>query len=277
MYKLTKTTTLVVLDDEDTEYNRLIKHAVDNYWDITETKYVTMEEFLALLPNSGYSSLVKNNRKNPPRQYSGRYTAKGLVREIVHNDIAVFVCDKDSLHHYYSRDEFGSIEVQNVNDASTYEYKLVAMVQNMQHYLKFIRENYSAINRDNYYKKVNKFWNTDAAELENLKLLVCEDDLTGDFGIDKLREKYPHDIEIVSKERISQAIESQEEGVAFIHVAEPVFKYMQAIKAAGGKTIYSAKPMASGRLSLVDFKDMASKAGGKKFTGSKIKDKLKKK
>lgn len=240
------TTTLIVLDDEsNSAYNKAIRHTIDNYWRLTPVKFIPESELKNYFGNDQFSMLVRNSAQRVHRRAGGRTST------IKHNDLALYICDQGPLENYLGGDAIAMVKLDDVMRVDDYLYELTGLVQNMQVYVDFIEN--EKIDKNNYEREILRYAVERVGDLANFNLLICADDLTASMNNpEKLAKTYKYPVEIVSKEKIAEAIAAQKGDVAFMHL-HPRQREFFIIHAAGGRLLYHAKVNDYGELKMKDF------------------------
>lgn len=241
-----KTTTLIVLDNQkNTAYNQKIQKIIDSYWRLTPVKYIPEDSLKNYFGNSEYSMLVRNNSKRMVRRGGGR------TATIQNNDLAIYICDQGPLENYLGGDAIASVDLAEVMRVDDYLYKLGGLIQGMQSYVDFLES--EKIDRNTYEKEIKRFEIERVGDLANLTLLVCADDLSAKTNNpEKLIKSYGYPVEIVSKERIEEALDNEEGNIVYMHL-HPRQREFFLIQAAGGRVLYHALVNTYGELKMKDF------------------------
>ena len=247
--KIKKTTLLVVLDEVDEVYNEAIKEAIESYWKFMPYKFVSKDELHTLAFDDQYSMLVRNNAKRVVHRV-------GRTDHIQSNHLAIYQCSRgDNLMNYTGRDALAQYHFKDVMDSDDYGYKLIALLQSMHRYIVWLDKN--EITEDNHSKLLEKFCNEHTAKLSGMTLYVTEEDLSEKINdLEKLKKAYQHEIEIVDKATIQEAISKQKADVAFLHI-DPRVKNIYILSAQGGEIIYHARTHEWGILKGKDFSNLS--------------------
>ncbi|RMG24137.1 MAG: hypothetical protein D6730_13120 [Bacteroidetes bacterium] len=244
IHEIANTTTLVVLD-EDSLYNSLIHYAVDSFWTLTPVKYIPRDDLPLYEGDKGYSMLVRNNSIRVVHR-AGRRTSS-----IKMNDLGLYLCDQGALENYLTRDALVAVPFRNLMDTEAYAHKLIGLVQSMQAYAAFLKE--QNISPNKFEKALKTYKTRYLKELMYRKLLICEDDLPEKLrDLKKLKKVYKFEVEIVDKARMADAIKRQDMEVAFFHI-HPRQREYYIMDARGGRLMYAAKVIDYGELKLKDF------------------------
>lgn len=218
------TTTYVVLENNPMlRYNHIIKETVEKHWDITPFEFVTFstEEFEEARMDSTKSFLIVNKlyfeRDKTKAKYNYLCVELGGDYEFVRQmpDIANVPISYDG------------VEEEN------YAYKLGMLVRFLQNHIELTKEN-PDLNSKNiikyYYKNLT-------ADIHDKVLYLTKDDLVKDYQSEKaIKEIYPYDFKIVTKDEITEAIDNHDDNVVFVHKVGPEGKR----KARCYKTIVGA-------------------------------------
>ncbi len=201
------TKTLVVLDNNPmNQFNYIIKEVLKKEWTITEYDFCTFKEF------------EEEYRKDP--QYS-----------FVYLDIVSFDRDKTdaqyqflfvSLGGDYNRrnqmPDLGAVPLGYRNvDSESYEYKLGCLVRFLHNHLLNMRGK-PKLSKDERLK----YYNQNMYKIKEKTLYLIEDDLAKEVSsVKRIKAVYPHDVRIVTKNEIKEAIENKNDDVVFLHKVGP--------------------------------------------------------
>lgn len=220
------TTTLIVLEDSNAAYNAALKAATENgRWTVTPVKYIYRSELEPYLINPDYSMLIKNNQFKVVRRASGN----SILRS---NDVGVYRCNQGDLNNYATVDAIATIRLLDVMREEDYLYKLSGLVEALHHYLLFLDGN--AVNPDMHDKMMEKYFNTSNADLAGMKLLIAEDEVDDTFDPSRY---YTHEVEVVEKSVIQQALMEHQPGKVFLHM-HPRKLYLMLIATENGHVLY---------------------------------------
>jgi hypothetical protein len=223
-----KTTTLVVLEDEDCAYNKMMKESVERFWKFTPYEFIKQSEMPDYMMKWEYSMLIRNNRQFP--------LPNGHVQ--MHNDISLFMCNKETIMDYPGVDEIAGINLEDITLEDDYLYKLPGLIRAMQDYLAFLDE--GDFDKTSLLEKLDKYENRRSEELSELTLLICEDDLPESLNnADMLESLYKYGIRTVDKDAITEAIFSEATNIAYVHLHAHNRK-IDVISAKDGCVLYSA-------------------------------------
>ncbi|MEM6261198.1 MAG: hypothetical protein AAGI38_01725 [Bacteroidota bacterium] len=257
--KLVERTTLVVLENDDPVYNNAIIKATQLHWNFTPVRYIQREELGKYMPSDDHAMLIRTRRKV---EYPLRY--KVLRQE--HNDVALLLCDEDSLKDMPGFFEIASIELEGLE---AWTYKLSGLVGAMNSYVTFMHENKA--DKDVYDKHLKQFTTKRAKELTALNLLV-EPALLPDSlkSASSIKLYYPTAASIADQETIQIACDTQDSASAFIHM-ENKGNYYQVIRCSDGAILYQDDLEDQGILQPIDFQRLAAKVEGNNLKYLKLK------
>jgi hypothetical protein len=201
-----KTKTMVVYDDVlMSDFNEKIKEVMTRSWTITPIEFITTKEFEKVKSNPELSFLMTTIVTFQNDKTKARYNFLSLLMgqdKTVVRDMP----DLCSLPLSYLQ----------VEDAS-YNYKLEAFVQFIQSHVNAVLKDPSLIGEKGF-----KQYNKATGGLSNKRLLLVKEDLAPDVrDIKKVKAVYPHKVEIVTREEISEAIERKDPDVVFLHKVGP--------------------------------------------------------
>jgi hypothetical protein len=197
---------MVVYDDVlMSDFNEKIKEVMTRSWTITPIEFITTKEFEKVKSNPELSflmtTIVTFQNDNTKARYNFLSLLMGQEKTVVRD-----MPDLCSLPLSYLQ----------VEDAS-YNYKLEAFVQFIQSHVNAVLKDPSLIGEKGF-----KQYNKATGGLSNKKLLLVKEDLAPDVrDIKKVKAVYPHKVEIVTREEISEAIERKDPEVVFLHKVGP--------------------------------------------------------
>ncbi len=200
------TTTLVVMDiNPMSDFNFKIKDVMKEHWTLTEFEFITEQEFEDMKGDPSYSFLVTTVVTFDKDKTKARYKFLSLLLgedELEVRDLP----DLCSVPMSYLR----------VDDDS-YSYKLDAFVLFIQNHVQLMTDNPNLIKSN-----VFKYYNKNIKSLKNKTLLLVADDVEPVVNTQKKIQKvYPHDVKIVSRDEVMEAIERRDPDVVFLHKVGP--------------------------------------------------------
>ncbi len=203
-FKSTKT--MVVMDvNPMSDFNFKIKDVMNGHWSLTEFEFITEQEFENMKGDPAYSFLVTTVVTFDKDKTKARYKFLSLLLGEDEREIRDMP-DLCSVPLSYLR----------VDDDS-YSYKLDAFVSFIQNHVKLMTENPNLIKAN-----VFKYYNKNIKSLKNKTLLLVADDLEPTINTQKKIQKvYPHDVKIVTREEVMEAIERKDPDVVFLHKVGP--------------------------------------------------------
>ena len=248
-----KSTLLAILYENEPEYNRVIKSAIESYWTITPYKFIQYSELNEYINNYDFSMLVRNGSERIVKRVNSTDRIKS-------NHLAIYNGNKGlNLRSYTGADALTQFQFKDIEQTSDYAYILPAVIQSMQHYLNFIDK--EEISEDNHEKKVEIFNNELAGTIGEKTLFLLEEQLSDDFkDIEKIQKAYKHNVQIVDKEILAQAIEEQNPNVVFMYL-DPRVKDIYILAADGGRILYHASVHERGSITKRDFMNLSRNAG----------------
>jgi len=200
------TKTYIVLDPNPiSHFNFKLKDAVKNNWEITDYEFLKYSKFERLRKKPQYSFLVENIVVFEKDKTKARYRflsllmgEKTLLMEDMPTIVAVPLSYKEVDEEYYS-------------------YKLGVIIRFMEKHARLMREKPEIIS-DNIFDYYNK-------NMENIKtktLYLIKEELAEEVNtLKEIKEYYPYDVKIVSREEVEEAIKEQREDVVFLHKVGP--------------------------------------------------------
>jgi hypothetical protein len=204
-FKASKTC-VVLEDDPFSSYNIYIKEAVKAGWKITPYEFISVKDFNVRRLNPAYSFLVITQTNFDKDPSHGLYNFLNLLQGKDVNKLA-------------EMPEICAIPLSfaGVNDL-IYSYKLGAIVSFMQKHAQKISEDNSLTLR-----KYLKYYNKNMPDIKNKTILVEQDDLTPQIStIKKIKAIYSHNIEIVTDDKITKAIEDKTPDTVILHKVGPM-------------------------------------------------------
>ncbi len=208
-----KTKTYIVMQDNPmSAYNFEITDAIKQYWDITDYEFLTFKDFQPKSEDSTasflYTAEVTFEKDKSMTKYiflclslGGKRKALDDLRDIVNIPLAY----------------------QGVDD-DTYAYKLGTLVNFMQKHIRMITDRPELISQN-----VFKEYNDNMADIHGKTLYLVKDELEKDINsLPKIKEIYPYDVKLVTRDDIRDAILNKDENVVFLHKVGPQGKKLHA-------------------------------------------------
>lgn len=207
------TKTYVVLKNNPiSDYNFEIRDAMENYWDLTEYEYLNFDEFQSKLDEPGASFLYTATVMFEKDKSDTRYTFLCLslggdeptlekMRDIVNIPLGFYGVEEDH-----------------------YSYKLGTLVNFIQQHVRMISEDPDLVSQH-----VFNEYNDNMADISNKTLYLVEEELEKDIRTEaRIRDVYPYDFKLVTRDEIKQAIMNKDENVVFLHKVGPEGKKLNA-------------------------------------------------
>jgi hypothetical protein len=199
-------TCVVLEDDPFSSYNIYIKEVVNACWKITPYEFITVKDFNVRRLNPAYSFLVITQTNFDKDSSHGLYNFLNLLQ------------GKD-VNKLSEMPEICAIPLSfaGVNDL-VYSYKLGAIVSFIQKHAQKISEDPSLTLR-----KYLKYYNKNIPGIKNKTILVEQEDLTPEIStIRKIKAIYKNNIEIVTDDEITKAIENKAPNTVILHKVGPM-------------------------------------------------------
>jgi hypothetical protein len=224
-----KSKTLVLLEKNPmSDFNLVIRDIMENTWTITPYEFIDDAEFEAYRNNSDYSFLMVTITSFEKDRTKARYKFLSLLMA----ERAKSVGDMPDLCSL-------PLSYVDVED-DTYSYKLEAFLRFMQSHVKLMLEQPSLIGSDpfNFYNRKKK------EELQSKMLYLVQDELAKEIDTEaEIKEIYPYDFKVVTREEVAQAIKDRREDIVFLHKVGPEHTRIRArvyklLVGAGEPTIY---------------------------------------
>lgn len=203
------TTTYVVLENNPMlQYNRIIKETVEKHWTLTDYEFVTFssEEYEKIRMDSSKSFLMVNQfyfeRDKTKAKYNYLCVQLGGNYETVRQmpDIAYVPIAYDGIEEEY------------------YAYKLGMLCRFLQNHIELTRD-HPELNSKNILKY---YYKTMTADVKDKVLYVTKGDLSDEVNtIKKIKEIYPYEVKIVTRDEVQAAIDNADENVVFVHKVGP--------------------------------------------------------
>jgi len=207
------TKTYVVLKNNPiSDYNFEIRDAMEKYWDLTEYEYLNFDEFQSKLDEPGASFLYTATVMFEKDKSNTRYTFLCLslggdeptlekMRDIVNIPLGFYGVEEDH-----------------------YSYKLGTLVNFIQQHVRMISEDPDLVSQH-----VFNEYNDNMADISNKTLYLVEEELEKDIRTEaRIRDVYPYDFKLVTRDEIKQAIMNKDENVVFLHKVGPEGKKLNA-------------------------------------------------
>lgn len=204
--KFLKTKTMVVYDDALlSDFNLKIKEIVNRSWNITPVEFITTKEFEKIKDNTDLSFLMTTTVTFQKDKTKARYKFLSLLLGQPDTDVRDMP-DLCSLPLSY-------LQVEE----ESYSYKLEAFILFIQSHVKSVLSNPELIGEQGF-----KQYNKATGGLSNKKLLLVKEELAPDIrDIRKIKEVYPFEVKLVTREEIAEAIARQDPEVVFLHKVGP--------------------------------------------------------
>jgi hypothetical protein len=204
--KFKKTTTLVVLDHNPLmRYNFKIKEAIEKFWTITPTQFISAAEYDEKRKSDKFSFITFDqvwfSKDKTQAQYN--FLCLSLGGDYKNQTDMPQICTVPA--SYFDVDE------------ESYIYKLSSMLQIIQDHIHFL-ESEPGISDINVIKKYNK----NAYQIKNKTLYVIKDELSREINSEaKFKKLYPYKFKFVSREALEEAIDNNTKNVVYLHKVGP--------------------------------------------------------
>lgn len=228
-YRFKSSKTFVVLDEkESSRYNIAIKKAVKKFWKLTDYEFITPAEFENLY-NDRDKSFIMLFDLSIGHLYSISYLSLFMGgQKYMLKGGNISLTSRPKLLAVVKL----MIETENVDN---FIYKLPTYIQNLQWTVAVIQvkkiKNETAFGK--YVRRVQR------PKLGNKTLYILNQDLTKKTStIEDIKKYYSGKVKIVTKEEIINAIENQDEKIAFVSI---VGRTKEIVKKYSYIMIYTAK------------------------------------
>ena len=227
-----KSKTYIVLEDAMfSQFNAVIREAAEKHWKITPYEVIDLAKFEKINTNPNASFLMVMMGEYTHIGKNATYDVLTLVMghksgninkmpEILSVPIACFIDENSDA------------------DEESYDYKLGGILKGMQYAVNHILT--QKLNLTN----LKNHLNASVKDVKSMELWLTKEDLSESVStVEKIEKIYPYKVVITTAEAISQAIDSQKSGVAFVHtVGNKAIKNTICLKViiscADGKVLY---------------------------------------
>ncbi|MFN0200786.1 MAG: hypothetical protein ACKVTZ_04670 [Bacteroidia bacterium] len=243
-----KSTTLIVLDDKETSYNRMMRKIIAEQWKVTPYEFVRFSEMNELLPAEGYSMLYKSRR-----------AVKNLQQSKVqsHSDIALVMCNREKWSDFGGIDEIASVDLENIDDTANYVYKLPMLIGGVLQYLQYLHQ--EEIDRYNFDYPLMICLNKNVNWLKTKRLWVVKEELPVNLqDSSQFASAYPFPFQMASREQAKQIVVSKNSAAVLLYFT-PKFHEVMALDIETNKIIYRAEPLRYEDFSIADVKKLAKR------------------
>ncbi|ALO17080.1 hypothetical protein L21SP5_03469 [Salinivirga cyanobacteriivorans] len=189
-------------------YNRIIKDVMEKHWDVTEfeVKKYDGEEFEQLRLDPNLSFLMINRiyyeRDKTRAQYQflnlslgGNYELAAQMPTISGLPISYVDVEED-----------------------TYDYKLGLILRFIQEHIKVSME-HPDLNKS---RKMIRFYRKELTDIHDKTLYVLKEELGPEVNtLQEIKDVYPHDVKIATKEEITKVINSRDPDAVILHQVGP--------------------------------------------------------
>jgi hypothetical protein len=236
---LPASTLYVVFDDNLMAYNVAIKSAIEKNWKLTSVKFIQYAEFEQLRAKKANSFLLLTRTVQTKDKRHVEYMYMNILMG-------------DSVENINDLPEVLTLPIANsATDDAMYGAVMPALVR-------FAQNHVSNMLKAN---KLNSFFNLknysdSIVKIKTQTLLVAREDLGEDVPtIEKIKESYPYEVKVVSRDDIAKAIDEKTPNTLFVYIINPGEdgsfgrSYKMVFSAAEGQmyfyyflTIYSRQP-----------------------------------
>jgi hypothetical protein len=207
------TKTLVVKDRNPLNtFDAEIEEVMKSEWEITEYEIIPWEQFEEKRMDPQYSFLYLTNVTFEKDKLQARYRFLNL-----------------SLGGDYFQlnqmPDLVSVPVAYANaEDETYNYKLGILVRFIQNHIRLIHGNPDIISSN-----VFKHYNDNMGDVKQKSLWLVDEEMAPDVSsAARIRNVYPHNFKMATKDEIREAIRNREEDVVFLHKVGPEGTRMEA-------------------------------------------------
>ena len=200
------TETLVVLENTMfSTYNAFIKEAMEEFWEITPFRFISVKDFNTMREDPAYSFIVLTETKFDKDKSGAVYNFMNLL------------LGKD-VGRIEDLPEMCAIPLSfaGVEDIE-YGFKVGITLRFMQAHVKHLSEDPSIKG-----KKYLKYYNQFIPELADKTVLLAKEDLEPELQSEaRVKELYDHDIKVVDDDAIKEAIVNRSANTLVLHMVGP--------------------------------------------------------
>jgi len=207
------TKTLVVRDRNPLNtFDAEIEEVMESEWEITDYEIIPWDQFEEKRMDPQYSFLYLTTITFERDKLQARYRFLNL-----------------SLGGDYFQlnqmPDLVSVPVAYANaEDETYNYKLGILVRFIQNHIRLIHENPDIISSN-----VFEHYNDNTGDVKKKTLWLVEEEMAPDISsAARVRNVYPHDFKMVTRDEIREAIRNRDEDVVFLHKVGPEGTRLQA-------------------------------------------------
>jgi len=214
--KFFKTKTIAVLtEDMLSDYDDVIKDAMEKYWTITEFDFIPPQDFEKYAMKKEYSFLVMSSLKVVHKKESMTFKLLNFALGGGSKDLNRMV-------------DLGSVPVLfEMYDVAPSYYKLGSIIMFMQKNIKYLKENPGTTTPG-----LLKHYNKQKEQIQQKELWLLEEELGPNINtIEKIQAIYPYKVKIVSHDDLKKAIDDQNPDICFLYKIAAIKRINQ------GKTI----------------------------------------
>jgi hypothetical protein len=236
LMRIKNTITVVVLDDYSSVYNERITYAVKKYWNFSRCIFVQGKDIEPYIADHQYSYLLRAHYKSDV---------------LNQNRLAIAVNKKTKYTGLHLLDHVAYVLYDSGENES--EFCIINLVQGLQNYL-INAEAYKDIQGLNEMKRI---CNSKSSIIKTKTLYIYDEYLNGDItSHEKVNEIYNYNVEVVSKEKLEEAILRQNEDVVYYYITPN--KDIFIITAKDGNFVYYNKysTLKKGRVNEKDLQDL---------------------
>jgi hypothetical protein len=186
-----KSTTSVLLFNENKFLDLTVKENIQKYWKVTPVKYIGFTEFEDMRTDAknsflGISEVTYSNDKSEKPYYFLTLSVGGNAGS------------------YAEMPDLGFIPFSTtIDDADENTYMLPILLEFLQKHVDNLKRNPKVVDES------LRYYNKNVAELENKTILICKDDVTSGVSEERMNKKVKNDVRFVSREEIIKAVEER--------------------------------------------------------------------
>jgi hypothetical protein len=200
------TETLVVLENTMfSTYNAFIKKAMEEFWEITPFRFISVNEFNTMREDPSYSFIVLTETKFDKDKSGAVFNFMNLLlgKDVGRIEDLPEMCALP-------------LSFAGVEDIE-YGYKVGITLRFMQTHVKHLSEDPSVKG-----KKYLKYYNQFIPQLADKTVLLSMEDLEPELQSEaRVKELYDHDIKVVDDDAIKEAIVNRSANTLVLHMVGP--------------------------------------------------------
>ena len=239
--KLEQSKTLVVLTGDE-KYDKILKEAVSQYWDVNDFTFVSEEQLNKSLLLKGYFILMHQNNKTSRASFSSPET---MILFTSGQSI-----NKLSNENIYAQTTIGY--------SSQNKERVALQIKSIKSILNLITENDINSEHKMIVQTQIKHINSKSTQLKKGTILIDKTFISSEVEMAKLNSIYPNKIKVLSNKEINEILDRKEDGY-FLLMSSNVAKTV-IYNSLTGEAVYasiSVRKENSQQLKIEDFQELA--------------------